>query len=195
MGTPLNHYEPTRPQIVTVGTLKSAKGHDTLICAFRIVAGKHPKAELTIVGGGLRRNKYQALINQLGLSEKVQITGWKKLKEVRSILNKASLFVFPSRSASFGIALVEAMAMGLPIVASTAGGIPEVVGEAEVKLVPPNSPGGLSRAIHTALEDKLWRNVSGRFAQARAGVFSWEYVLDAYERLLLGDSRSGNRME
>lgn len=173
-----------KKHVVTVGTLKAAKAHDVLIRAFRPVVDRWTDAVLTIVGDGPKRTEYEELVEQLGVSQNVRITGWKTPTEVRDILCNASLFAFPSRNEGFGIALAEAMATGLPVVASTAGGIPEVVSGAEAKLVPPDSVDQLTRALQEALEDDGWRRKAGKTSERSAARFSWQKVVNEYERAL-----------
>lgn len=169
--------------VVTVGTLKSAKAHDILIRAFRTIVDEWNKATLTIVGDGPRRREYEDLADDLGLSQNLHITGWKSPKEVKKVLQKASVFAFPSRSEGFGIALAEAMATGLPVVVSTAGGIPEVIGEAKAKIVKPDSASELATALREALRDEKWRNEAGAASRRRASNFSWETVINEYEEV------------
>jgi glycosyltransferase involved in cell wall biosynthesis len=181
--SPIESERPTNEQtlIVSVGALAEVKGHDVLIRAFPLVLSSYPDATLLLIGEGPRRSAYEALADSLGLSENVQFTGWLSPKAVRTRLQQASVFVFPSRHEGFGIALVEAMAVGVPIVASDIGGIPEVIGHAGT-LVPPDEPEELSEAICFVLGDQTpQRNTRSR---KRAQRFAWEVVVERYEQVL-----------
>jgi len=177
-------------RLVTVGSLKRVKGHDVLIRAFEQIADRYPSAELRIIGDGPLRDEYEALIRDLDLAERVTITGWCSAEEVRSQLQSASVFVFPSRHEGFGLALLEAMAAGLSVIASDVGGVPEVVGTEYELLVPPESPEELGDAVCELLEDSSMRRRASRQCQERTANFSWENVVSQYESAL---AEAGNR--
>lgn len=143
--------QKVKGRVVSVGALREVKGHDVLIRAFQKVVDEIPDASLRIIGDGDKRVEYESLINDLGLSEHVTIAGWLAKTDVRNELHQASLFVLPSRNEGFGLALVEAIASGLPVVATNVGGVPEVVSDFESILVPPNNHVALSDAICDSL--------------------------------------------
>lgn len=170
--------------LVSVGALRDVKGHDVLIRAFQRVAQQHPGVTLRIVGDGPNRSMYETLIKEAELGDRVCISGWCSPNEVRAALREASIFVFPSRYEGFGIALVEAMAAGCPVVASDVGGIPEVVSGTSARLVSPNDPVALAETLERSLDDDQWREEAGRASEKRASRFCWEAVVDAYEKCL-----------
>jgi glycosyltransferase involved in cell wall biosynthesis len=108
--------------IGTVGRLSSEKGQDILINAFALLVKQKPDLKLLIVGDGDDRNKLEAQANALKLKEKIIFIG--NLSDVRSALKTMKVFVLPSRYESQGLAAMEAMAMGIPPVASNIAGIP-----------------------------------------------------------------------
>lgn len=177
--------------IISVGNLRHVKGHDVLIKSFRSVLSKKPNAILKILGGGYKQEEYESLISGFNLSGHVRLMGWCSQEEVREALQKASVFVFPSRHEGFGIALVEAMATGCPIVATKTGGIPEVVGDTDAKLVPPASETALAEALTDALNDKEWRRNAGTASAQRAAEFDWETAVDKYEECLCTEEKPG----
>ena len=180
--------EAEQARFVSVGALKNVKGHDVLIKAFQQVVEKCPDARLQLIGDGPERDHYESLVRGLGLCPRVELRGWLSPVEVREALARATVFVFPSRHEGFGIALVEAMTAGCPVIASRVGGIPEVVSGAEALLVPPESPDALAQAMERALNDEGWREKARREGQKRARQFCWERAVNQYEACIAGDS-------
>jgi len=179
--------------IVSVGSLRHVKGHDVLIKSFRSVLNEHPNTRLKILGGGYKREEYESLISDFNLSGHVRLMGWCSKEEVREALKKATMFVFPSRHEGFGIALVEAMATGCPIVATKTGGIPEVVGDTDARLVPPASETALAEALIDALNDKEWQRNARSASAKRAAEFDWDSSIDKYEECLRTEEKAEER--
>lgn len=111
--------------IVCVGRLEKVKNQQLLIKAFARINSK--SMQLILVGDGRERSQLELLISELNMQEKITITGFSSEPEL--YLAKADLFVLPSLSEGFGIAVVEAMQQGLPCLCSNIGGIPEFVEE------------------------------------------------------------------
>lgn len=116
-----------RFHFVTVGRLHPMKNQELLIRAFAPLAEARPEARLTIVGAGELAERLAAVIAELGLEPQVELTGYRG--DVRALVEDADCFLFPSLAESFGIAAVEAMARGVPVIASSWGALPEVVGD------------------------------------------------------------------
>ena len=113
----------------TIGTLGRAhpvKGQKYLIDAFVPIAAKLPDAHLIIIGGGELENALRQQAERAELSTRIQVTG--ALYDAYRYLQALDLFVLPSQSEGFGIAIVEAMASALPVIGSRVGGIPEAMG-------------------------------------------------------------------
>jgi len=140
-------------RLITVGTLTHMrKGPDVLIDALAICAGQGLDAKLTIVGDGKHRRELEAHVRNLGLEERVIFLGQVPSGEpVRRQIDDADVFVFPSRAEALGRALLEAMARGLPCVASQVGGIGELLPPED--LVPPGDADALARKIFEVLGD------------------------------------------
>lgn len=125
-GEPLPRQRHGRPPtVVCVANFRPEKGHDVLLDAFALVRRQVPDAKLVLVGHGELRDELEARILAVGLSGSVQITGF--VPEVWPFLADADVFAMASASEAYGIAIAEAMAAGLPVVASDVGGIPELV--------------------------------------------------------------------
>ncbi|WP_284651808.1 glycosyltransferase [Flavobacterium terrisoli] len=111
--------------IVCVGRLEKVKNQQLLVRAFSEMTNK--KSKLIIVGDGRERENLEQLIKELGLQDRIEITGFTPNPE--QYLQKANLFVLPSLSEGFGIAVVEAMLQKVPCLCSKVGGIPEFIEE------------------------------------------------------------------
>ncbi len=120
-------------RIATTGRLTEKKGIEYAIRAVAEVAKVHPNIEFNIIGDGELKEHFVQIIHELNIGDKVDLKGWKNQKEIISILDESHIFVAPSVTASDGNqdapvnTLKEAMAMGLPVIGTLHGGIPELV--------------------------------------------------------------------
>ena len=171
--------------ILFVGTLERRKNVATLLEAYERLAHRRPGAPALILAG--RQGADAApLLDRLktpGLSGRVRHVGYVSDEDRERLYRDASLLVLPSFDEGFGMPALEAMTVGVPVVAANRGAIPEVVGEAGV-LVDPHDPEGLALAMERVLTDAdLARTLSDRGVE-RAGRFSWEAsaasLVDAY---------------
>ena len=110
-----------------VAMLVRQKGIDNLLKAFKIVISKYPDAKLEIVGNGPLMSELETLAHKLGISEFVNFSGRVSHKEVREKMSKWRAMVLPSRWEAFGLVIAEANAVGLPVIASNVGAIPELI--------------------------------------------------------------------
>jgi glycosyltransferase involved in cell wall biosynthesis len=132
---------------------KQQKGVDILLRSIPIIL-KEQNVTLDIVGTGPRLEQYQALSRKLGLEKSVTFRGFIPHDQMPERYLNADLFVFPSRRESFGLVLAEAMAAGLPVVSTSVGAIPEVVGDGKTgMLVLPDDPEKFARAVNFLLDD------------------------------------------
>ena len=169
--------------VVSVGRLERVKGTDVLVRAFGKVVQQLPGVRLEVIGEGSLRPELERLIQELGLDRHVVLKGSMSPQSVRARLHQADVLAMPSRNEAFGLAALEGMAAGLPVVASETGGIPELVGEAGV-LVPPNDPPALAKALVGILTDDALRRRMADAAVRRAELFSWERSAVAYVDVL-----------
>lgn len=139
--------------ILLVGSLEQLyKGPDVLIEAAALCAGFRPHLRITIVGDGKHRTELEALSQARDLADRVRFTGeLPPGNAVRAELDRADLFVLPSRTEGLPRALIEAMARGLPCIASAVGGIPELLAPSE--LVPPADARALAAKLCEVLGD------------------------------------------
>ncbi len=163
----------TFPVLGTVSRVTPLKGIEDAIRAVGIVQSDYPDVTYLVVGDGVGVEPCKALALELGLEDKVKFVGYRK--DIEAYLAQMDLFVFPSLKEGMGLALVEAMAMGLATVATNVGGIPEVITPECGTLVPPNSPAELAKAISALLHEDPRRLKMEAAAQSRAeSVFSVE---------------------
>jgi len=159
---PYKDYNPPNVneliRIVNVGRLVEVKGQEYLIGAVKILKSRGYKIKAIIIGDGPRKRILEYLIKKLSLHEEVKLFGPLRIEEIKNYLYSSDFFVFPSvicrngHVETLGYACVEAMAAGLPVVASNVGGIPEYVIHNETGLlVQPRS----SRQIAEAIEDLI----------------------------------------
>lgn len=143
------------PLLLTVARLTDHKGHRFLLEAMPAVLAKYPHACLALAGDGDLRRDLQARAAQLGIPSRVRFLGYRD--DVPDLLAACDLFVMPSHLEGLCSSLIDVMFAQRPIVATQAGGIPELVGrgpegdEPVAHLVPPRDPAGLSHAICRAL--------------------------------------------
>lgn len=158
--------DPKDRVIGTVGRLVPFKGHRFLIEAFSRLRRSSPELILLLVGDGPERGALEQAADRLGVSRSVRFVGHRE--DVADLLTVMELFVLPSVAEHFGRVLLEAMAMKLPVVATAAGGVPEVV-EADVTalLVPPEDPAALAGAIETLLGDPARARAMGAAGRRR----------------------------
>jgi len=138
--------------IGSVGTLNIQKGMQYLIEAFPKILREFPEAHLEIVGEGPYRKNLEKLIRKMKLKKSIELTGF--IKDIIEKMEEFDIYVQPSLSESFGLAIIEAMNLGIPVVATNTGGIPEVVtaGKSGI-LVEPAKSEALSNAILQLLRD------------------------------------------
>lgn len=110
---------------VAVGRFDPIKNHDMMLHAFEKVVRQFPDARLMLVGDGPQRSAIESLVDELGLRNCVELTGFRS--DVIDLLAKADIFLLSSRYEGISIALLEAMRAGLPAVATQVGGVPETV--------------------------------------------------------------------
>jgi glycosyltransferase involved in cell wall biosynthesis len=176
------------PVIGTLARLHEQKGHSYLLDAVAQLRREIPDVKALVVGDGELRPSLEQRTQALRLSDSVIFTGTRR--DVPEILALLDVFVLPSLWEGLPIALLEAMAAGLPVVATRVGGVPEVVVDGETGLlVPPRDPDALSEAILTLLQDPDLRQKMGQAGQERVReYFSVERMVEEtealYERLL-----------
>jgi glycosyltransferase involved in cell wall biosynthesis len=174
---------PSAPVAVSIGRHVPEKGYRHLLDAAALVARAKPGVHWILVGDGELRSELEAQARRLGLASCVHFTGSRD--DVADVLALADVFVLPSESEGFGRVLVEAMAMGRPVVATNIGGIPDVVLDGMTGLlVERAAPAALADAVRALLDDPARAARLGAAGRARAeSTFSLGAHVDAVERV------------
>ncbi len=171
------------PNVIAVGNLKPLKGYDVLLDAMKILKDRGFLFQLLIAGDGSERPKLERMVLALELNDIVKFLG--EVEDVPTLFAGAQVAVHPSRSEGLSNAILEAMAEGLPVVATAVGGTPEIIMDGENGLlVPPDDPMLLAKAIQSLLQDGMLRNRLGQRA------LKWirqscaeDKITDAYEQV------------
>jgi L-malate glycosyltransferase len=192
-GTPLKLRQAPRPTVVCTANFRAQKGHPVLIEAFAAVAERMPGARLVLLGDGPERPAARELVERLGLGGRVELPG--PQADVWPWLAKAQVFALASLYEPLGIAVLEAMAAGLPVVASGVDGIRELVRPGVTgELVPPGDPAALAAALIALLGDPdaaMRMGAAGRtFAEGARMEVCVDRYFELYERLLAERGRA-----
>ncbi|MBR9804150.1 glycosyltransferase [bacterium] len=177
------HGPSKQPHAIRVARLSPEKDFPTLLQATRLVVDRNPDFRLTIVGGGQERQKLTDLTSQLQLTEQVTFLG--ERRDVPDLLRDASMFVSSTSTEGISLTLLEAMAVGLPIITTSVGGNPEVVEDGVTgHLVPPADPGSLANAICEHLLQRDTWQAMGTLSRSRVErQFDINRMISDYETL------------
>ena len=167
------------------------KGLIYLIRAYHKLLATHPELELLVVGR-LREGQTMNELNRLGIRDRVKFVSGLSGEEVRDLYAQATIAVSPSVYEGFGFPAGEALACGVPLVATNGGALPEVVGDAGI-IVPHSNPDALAKAIDGLLRDPAQREKMGHYArQYILDNFKWEHcarkVVDLYRQTILAET-------
>ena len=155
------------PLIITVAVLRPLKGIDYLIAAMPAIRETVADAHLLIVGDGPERGPLEAAARSFGLEQAITFAGYRE--DVADLLREADVFVLPTLWDALPTVVIEAMAASLPIVASSVGGLPDMVRDGvEGRLVAPKDVAALASSVTSILADPAQRVSLGKNARQRA---------------------------
>lgn len=173
------------PLVVAIAALTAEKGIDTLLDAAALLRPDWPALRWLVLGDGVERSALLQQRHALGLDTVVQLPG--HLPHPEGALPRATLAVQPSRHEGFGSAVLEAMALGVPVVASAVGGLPDALAGGGGVLIPPNDPATLARTVAELLADPEQRAALATAGRDAARDFDVERLvqrtLDVYRSL------------
>ncbi|XVQ12383.1 glycosyltransferase [Spirillospora sp. CA-255316] len=183
LAVPARGAVPREPVIACLGRLSHEKGVDMAIEAWASVAARHPRWRLRLYGAGPRERALREQAERLGAAGAVEFAG--VTRDVPDALARASIFALPSRQEGFPMALLEAMAAGLPAVAfDCAPGVRDLITDgADGLLARPGDTAGFAAALHRLIMDPELRERLGGAAPRSARRFDADTVLDRWERL------------
>ncbi len=189
--------QPVRLVTLCLARFCEDKDHETLLRAFELVAAKHPAAELWLVGDGPMAQDVSKQVSRLKAKSRVRI--YPASSDIRPFLQQSSVLVLSSVREGMPNVILEAMASGLPVVATSVGGIPEIVSHKQTGLlVEPRQPQALAKALLELIIDDARRLAMGRAGRIAAqDQFSMDVMVknhqDVFNQLL--DSTLSHGME
>ena len=168
--------------ILFVGRLTQAKGIDVLLRAIKILKNKYSKKlKIAIVGEGSLRENLNNLAVEFGVNGEVEFLGIRK--DIDDLMVSSKIFVLPSRWEGLPMVVLEAMSRGMSIIATTVGGIPEVIESGkEGILISPENPKALAQAINDLLENE---ELQKKLRQAAYKKVREKYSIEAYSAIML----------
>ncbi len=188
--SPIDKFRDGKLNILFVGRLEQRKGLPYLIKAYKQVKQENPNCRLIVVGPGSRYRKiYERLVKHRGLQD-VVFVGYASYDELPGYYKTADIYCSPATGReSFGIVLLEAMAVGTPVVASNIEGYANVVTHGvDGLLVPPKNSRQLAQALISLMSDESLRQQMGAKGIVKAKEHNWEHiarrVLNYYTRIL-----------
>jgi glycosyltransferase involved in cell wall biosynthesis len=178
--------------VLFLGSLFPIKGPDILLRAIPTIIQKENDTIFVFAGGG-DSQRYIDMARDLGIADYVRFPGYLNQNEKVAYLQATDIFVLPSRMECFPLVCLEAMASGLPIIASNVGGIPDAVQDNENGLlIPPEDHQSLSNSVLVLLNNDQLRKGLGEKGNAMAGHYSWtaiaEETAEIYQGLVSGSN-------
>jgi len=181
-------FSSETPVIGAVARLVPVKGLRYLVAAMPEILRRCPETHLVLAGDGDQRSGLESLARELVVSDRVHFLGFRR--DAAAVTAALNVFVLPSLNEGLGRVLVTAMALGVPIVATKVGGVPEVVEDGrQGLLVPSADPQALGQAVTTLLTDRHWAASLGMGGRDRAGLFSSEVMLKLHAELYRNSAR------
>jgi glycosyltransferase involved in cell wall biosynthesis len=170
-----------------VANLRREKAYEDLLGAARLVVDRVPSARFVSVGQGPLETEVHALAGQLGLGDRFRFLGYRP--DVLRVLSGFDVFTLSSHHEGLPVAVMEAQALGLPVVATAVGGLPETIEDGlDGLLVPPKDPATLAAALERMCRDPALRTTFGRAASERASRFdgarATAQLQDTYDRVV-----------
>jgi len=177
---------PKLVRLMTAGRLTTQKGIDTLLFAlWRLKGNIHKNFQLWIVGDGPLRGVLEEMVKDLQLENHVLFQGWCNKLTLKEYYDSADIFVLPSIDEGMPNVLLEAMAMGLPLVATKISGSEELVTEGKNGfLVPPKDPEKMAEALGALIENDAARAQMAIESRKKADQFGWKEVAESYNELV-----------
>lgn len=180
----LARHRVTAPYVLFVGLAQPRKNLEAVTTVFGRIAARDDRVQLVLAGpDGYPEGRFPALLKETGAADRVRHLGYVPVDDLPALYGGAAVLLFPSHDEGFGLPALEAMACGCPVVASTAGALPEVLGDGGL-CFRPDALDDLEEATSRLLDDPEARAAEATRGLARAAAFSWEATaratLEAY---------------
>jgi glycosyltransferase involved in cell wall biosynthesis len=177
------HLAGAERYVLALGTVEPRKDLPSLVRAFSSLAAGQPDLRLVLAGpDGWGADALAQAIAGSGVGDRITRLGWLDDPERSALLRGAAVLAYPSVYEGFGLPPLEAMAAGVPVVSTTAGSLPEVLGEAAL-LVPPHDAEALAGALEQVLTDTQEADRLVAAGRAQAGRWSWDATADGLAEL------------
>lgn len=175
------------PYLFYAGGLKPVKGYDIALKAFAKVKDTFQDLKLVMIGIDQQKQHFKALVSELGLDNRVQYMSWCDRTETANLFCHASIYLCPFQRSPFSNANLEALAAGVPIIATAVDGNLEQISDGvEGYLIPVNDTDALAERIKLILSNpKLHASLSER-ALLKSNIFNWQRMVDQYESQYAG---------
>lgn len=188
--TPPAQPPPAPPiRLINVARLAAVKGHELLLRCVRTLLDEGYELSLTVVGDGPLRDALHKIRDDLDLRNHVHFAGHRPREHIAESLRESHFFVLPSVTENLPVAVIEAMASGLPVIATEVGGVPEMIDEGETgHLVPPRDDIAFSNALRAVMNvdgfdrQDIARRAHRRYSFDRASSILEEVYTDAASR-------------
>ena len=167
-------------RFINVARFYPVKNHKLLIDAFELVCKNITNVRLYLIGDGQEYEKMQAYVLEKNIEEKVHFMGYRE--DVSELLMQSDIFVMSSLSEAFPVSVIEALAAGLPVVATRVGGLPELVSNNGI-LVETNNPVQLCDAMLSLARDEDKRRQMGVYSRKKSELFQISNILLQYGQL------------
>jgi len=182
------------PRLLCVGRLSPEKGHEVLLRAIAQLLARGVHVTLEIVGDGKQRGSLEQLSRELSCDGHIRFAGQATGDEIVSAMARADAFVLPSLSEGFGVALIEALATGLPAIATRSGGPEDILSPDDGLLIAPGDPTALAEGVMVLMEaigryDR--RAIASRAAERYAPRLVGDRLVRLYTEILNGVAPSG----
>ena len=172
------------PVLLCSARVQPEKGLDLAVAAVALLRDEFPNLRLRIVGGGTALDDLVAQAEREGIGDAVEFLGWRSPEDISGLVDEATIILVPSRLEGFGLIALESMLGARPVVATSVGGLPEVLGDDGGLLVEPESPPALADAVAFLLRDPARAREIGLAGRKRAqAVFPLRRCVDAYDNL------------
>ena len=181
--------------LISIGRMAKVKGYDFLIRAMALLLEKTPNIKLKLIGDGPERTNLEALTNDLGLSKSITFTGWLTGSDKYKELLASDIYIMSSIHEGFGVVLLEAMACGLPIIATNSGGQVDIIKENRNGiLVNTANEKALAKAVEDLILNKPKRQSISIYNKNDIAIFKISNILEKYLALFQSTIERKNKL-